>query len=474
MRLRPESLRTRLALWYCGVLSLVLLCFGLSVYLIVRIQLLRHHDAELVDTAQGVEAVLSQHEDCEHLTPEQVSQLNQNSKVVLFHAMDGDTRSFYRSPDLESRPHLQDLTTTPRFLNDQAGFKTYESAKGFIRVYTQPYKSHAGRQGLIRVMEGLGDVRLPLANLRLALLILAPLAVTASSLGGYWLAGRGLAPVDGITRLAREIGARQLSRRLPTPAVHDEIGRLVETFNEMIGRLEASFEGMRRFTADASHELRSPLANIKGTVEVSLGEPRDAGEYQMALQSVGEEVERLQRIVEDLLVLARADAGRLSLDREPVRLDVLAHDIVDSFGERASMAGVRLTVEADPATTVHGDERWLRQLLCNLVENGLKFTAASPQPGRIPEVRVVVSGTGATARLSVIDSGPGIPKADLEHIFERFYRADWAREQGPTGGFGLGLSIAAWIVEAHEGTIRAFRRPEGGTEMRVELPRATE
>lgn len=472
MTLRSLSLRTRIALLYCGVLGLVLLCFGVAVYFIVRMQLLRHHDAELVETAQGVEAVLSQHADCENLTPEQVSQLNQNSKVVLFHAVAGDARSFYRSPDLESRPYLQELTTTPRFLNDQAGFKTYESAKGFVRVFTQPYRSHAGRQGLIRVMEGLGDVRLPLANLRLALLILAPLAIAGSSLGGYWLAGRGLAPVDEVTRLAREIEATQLSRRLPAPPVRDEIGRLVETFNQMIGRLEASFEGMRRFTADASHELRSPLANITGTVEVALGEPRDAGEYQMALRSVGEEVERLRRIVEDLLVLARADAGRLSLDREPVRLDVLARDIVDSFGERASTAGVRLTAEAGEATTVNGDERWLRQLLCNLVENGLKFTAAAPQIGRAPEVRVVARGTGATMRLSVIDSGPGIPEAAIDHIFERFYRADWAREQGPAGGFGLGLSIAAWIVEAHSGTIRALRLDEGGTEMRVELPRA--
>jgi heavy metal sensor kinase len=472
VRLRPESLRNRIALWYCGVLSLVLLWFGLSVYLIVRIQLFHHHDAELVDTAQGVEAVLSQHEDCEHLTPEQVSQLNQNSKLILFHAVDGDTRSFYRSPDLESRPYLQDLATTPRFLNDQAGYKTYKIAKGFVRVFTKPYRSHAGRQGLIRVMEGLGDVRVPLANLRLALLILAPLAVAASSFGGYWLARRGLAPVDGITRLAREIGASQLSRRLPTPSVNDEIGRLVETFNQMIGRLEASFEGMRRFTADASHELRSPLANLKGTVEVALGEPRDAGEYQTALRSVGEEVERLRRIVEDLLVLARADAGRLSLDREPVRLDVLARDIVDSLSERASAAGVHLTAQADDTTAVHGDEGWLHQLLFNLVENGLKFTAAAPQPDRAPEVRVVVIETHTTVRLSVIDSGPGISEADLGHVFERFYRADSARAQGPTGGFGLGLSIAAWIVEAHEGTIRAIRRAEGGTEMRIELPRA--
>lgn len=451
-------------------MSLVLLCLGASVYLIVRVQLLRHHDAELVDAAAGVQRVLSQQADCEHLSPEQVNELNHYSKLVLFHSVDGDTRNFYRSPDLESKPFLKELTTTPAFLNDRAGFKTYESSKGFVRVFTQPYRSHAGRQGLIRVMEGLGDVRLALKNLGIALLVLAPLAVAASSLGGYWLAGRALAPVDAITRLAREIEATQLSRRLPAPPVRDEIGRLVETFNQMIERLEASFEGMKRFTADASHELRSPLANLQGTVEVALSRPRDAEQYRAAIQSIGEEVERLRRIVEDLLVLARADARRLVLDREPVRLDVIVSEVVDSLGERASAAGVRIVGSASGPVTAVGDERWLRQLVFNLAENAIKFTAAAPQDGHEPEVRVVVAAGAESAQLDVLDSGPGIPEEDLGRVFERFYRADPARTQGPAGGFGLGLSIAAWIVEAHGGTIEALRRSEGGTEMLVRLP----
>lgn len=469
MRLRPGSLRTRLALWYCAVLSLVLLCFGLSVYLIVRGQLLHHHDGELVETAQGVEGVLSKQADCEHLAPEQVTELNQYSKLVLFHAVDGDTRSFYRSPDLESRPFLRDLTATPAFLSEPAGFMTYENPKGLVRVFTKPYHSHAGRQGLIRVMEGLGDVRLPLSHLRLALLLLAPVAVGVSSLGGYWLAGRALAPVDEITRLAREIEASQLSRRLPAPPVQDEIGRLVETFNQMIGRLEGSFEGMKRFTADASHELRSPLATLQGTVEVALSQPREPDEYRAALRSVGEEVERLRRIVEDLLVLARADARRLPLEREPVRLDVITGEVAESLAEQSAAAGVRLAVTAVRPVTVLGDERWLRQLVFNLAENAIKFTAAAPPVGRDPEVRLAVS-TDDGVSLSVLDSGPGIPEEDLGRVFERFYRADSARTQGPAGGFGLGLSIAAWVVQAHGGTIQALRRREGGTEMRVRLP----
>ncbi|MEO6325509.1 MAG: ATP-binding protein [Thermoanaerobaculia bacterium] len=471
MRLRPESLRTRLALWYCGVLSLVLVCLGFTLYLIVRVQLLRHHDAELVDAAEGVEAILSEQADCEHLAPTQVDELNHYAKLVLFHAVDGDTRSFYRSPDLEAKPFLRELTTTPAFLNERIGFKTYESTKGFIRVFTKPYRSHAGRQGLIRVMEGLGDVRLPLKNLGIALLVLAPLAVAASSLGGYWLAGRALAPVDAITRLAREIEASELSRRLPEPLVNDEIGRLVETFNQMIGRLEASFEGMTRFTADASHELRSPLANLQGTVEVALSLPRDAEGYRTAIQSMGEEVERLRRIVEDLLVLARADARRLPFEREPVRLDVIAGEVVESLADRASAAGIRIAASVSRPVTILGDERWLRQLVFNLAENAVKFTAAARPVGQESDVRVVVTADGESALLEVLDSGPGIPEDDLDRVFERFYRVDSSRTQGPAGGFGLGLSIAAWIVKAHGGSIRAIRRAKGGTGMLVRFPK---
>ena len=471
MRLHPESLRIRLALWYCGVLSLVLLFFGVCLYLVVRAQLLRHHDAELVGTAQAVEDVLSEHADCDNLTPEQVGKLDRHSRLVLFHAVDGDTRSFYRSPDLGSQPLLRGLTETPDFLNERATFKTYGDGRGFLRAYTRPYRSRAGRRGVIRVMERLGDVRGPLTNLRLALLVLAPFAVGVSSLGGYWLAGRALAPVDEITRLAREIEASQLSRRLPAAPTHDEIGRLVETFNQMIARLEAAFEGMKRFTADASHELRGPLTNMHGTVDVALSLPRSPGEYQCALSSVREDAERLARIVEDLLVLARADARRLMLEHEPVRLDILVREVAASFCERASEAGVIIEADASEAVVVDGDERWLRQLLYNLVENALKFTAAAPQKGRPAEVRLGIVSSGDDARLEVRDSGPGIPEDDLDRIFERFYRVDGARTHGPAGGSGLGLSIAAWVVHAHAGSIKARTLPEGGAEFVVTLPR---
>ena len=167
-----------------------------------------------------------------------MAQLNRYRKLVLFHSVGGDPAVFYRSPDLESLEAARELAARPRFLEERTAFRTYVEKGGYLRVYTRPYRSRAGRQGVIRVMERMGDVELPLSNLRFALLLLAPIAVAGSAAVSYWLAGRALGPVVEVTELAREIESTQLSRRLPGRAVPDEIGRLVETFNQMIGRLE--------------------------------------------------------------------------------------------------------------------------------------------------------------------------------------------------------------------------------------------
>ncbi len=474
MRALPRTFRGRLTLGYSLVLTLILAAFGLSLYFIVRDQLLRHHDRELTETADAIQAVIGQHEDCEHLTPEQVAQLNRYSKLALFHSVDGDPAVFYRSPDLESVPAAKELAARPQFLEERSAFRTYVEKGGLLRVYTRPYKSHAGRQGVIRVMERTGDVELPLSNLRLALLLLAPIAVAGSAAVSYWLAGRALAPVVEITELAREIESTQLSRRLPTRPVPDEIGRLVDTFNQMIGRLESSFESMKRFTADASHELRSPLANMQSTLEVALGQPREADEYRSAMASLNEEVGRLRHIVADLLLLARADSGKVPFQLEPVRLDILAGEVVESFSERANALGAHLEMAPAPAVVIPGDERWLRQLVLNLVDNAVRFSiGAEAQHAAAGGVRVTVWAEGQLAFLAVDDDGPGIPESDLERVFERFFRSDAARTRLVDGGAGLGLAICAWIVREHGGTIRALQRSEGGTRMILAVPRSS-
>ena len=419
-------LRLRLTLWYGAVMLLALSALGATLYAVVRAQLLQHHDPSLRRTAAAVQEILTRHADCAKLTPAQVADLDAIGHLVLLHDMEGKGELFYRSPDTTAFPIPFDLHSDSALLRKPAWFETHHAESGLVRVLSQPYQSHAGRSGLIRVMDPIGDVEEPLRGLRMALLLLSPLALVVASAGGYWLAGRALVPV------------------------------------------EAAFEAMRRFTADASHELRTPLAAMRGTVDVALGKQRSPDELGAALGSMGEEVDRMRGIVDDLLILARADAGRADLQRMRVRLDRVVEDACDALRPVAEERGLRLDVSAEP-TTVLGDERWLRQLLVNIVGNALKFGAK--QRGVDGRVQVRLSHDGASAVVSVADSGAGIPSADLPHVFERFYRADPARTRSDEG-VGLGLAIARWIVLEHRGSIEAANRAQGGLEVTIRLPLA--
>ncbi len=463
MKRGTRSLRARLTAWYALNLTVVLAALGALLYGVVRHQLLVHHDGELRHAAGAAAAVLASEPDCERLTDAQVAALDRLGHVVLFHEAGAQGRVFYRSADSEALPMPPGGPPLP----EDGAFRTLDSPKGLVRAFSLPYRAHSGRRGVIHVLEGLGDVVAPLASLRLALLVMGPVAILVSAVGGYGLVGRTLARVDGITRLAREIEADNLGRRLPEPGAEDEVGRLVATFNQMIGRLDTSFDAMRRFTADASHELRTPLAHMRAAIDVTLSRPREAGEYETTLRAVGLDVDRLRAIVGDLLLLARADAGRIALERQAVRLDLLAGEVVESFLAAAAERGVALTLGPAAAVTVLGDERWLRQLLANLVGNALKFSLA-PAAAGAPLVVVSVAARRDGAEVAVADSGPGFPEETLPHVFDRFYRADTVRSA--VEGSGLGLAIAAWIVTAHNGSIVAANRPGGGAECRVLLP----
>ena len=470
MKNAVHTLRFRLTVSYALILSLILAAFGGLLYGLVRYQLLHHHDGELVEAAGAVSGILSEEEDCAHLTESQRRRLDQIGHLVLFHEVEGEGRVFYRSPDSSGLPDPAQRYALSRPASDAARFETVPGAKAPSRMYSLPYSSRSGRRGVIHVVHGLGDVPGPLASLRISFFLMAPVAVLLSAAAGWWLAARALAPVDAATRTAREIEASSLSRRLPVPKGHDEMTRLVATFNQMFARLEASFEGMKRFTADAAHELRSPLATMRGAIDVALALPREASEYHEVLASVGEDVDRLRSIAEDLLVLARADAGRIKLDKSAVRWDVAVAEVVGSFQPIAAKRGVSLRAECAPGFVLQGDERWLRQLLFNLIDNALKFSAASDEHERPRLVSVELTRSSSSARLDVVDSGPGMPSEALGRVFERFYRLDGVHSILPTEGSGLGLAIAAWIVEAHGGTITAQNRPEGGCVLSVSLP----
>lgn len=464
--IRPRlGVRARLAVAYATSLTLLLSAFGGVLYVVVRHQLFRHHDESLVAAAMAVHNVLSEHEDCAHLTPSQTQALDSFGRLVLVHEAEGETRVFYRSPDI-ARLEFPVESLASGTLPVAGGFQTFSAASGRFRLYSEPYLSHAGRRGVIRVAQDLGDIVEPLATLRFAFFLMAPLAIGLSVFGGYWLAGKAFEPVDQITQLAREIGADRLERRIPDSGVRDEIGRLVGTLNQMIARLESSFAGMKRFTADASHELRGPLTTMRSAIDVSLSQPREVDEYRAVLRSVGEDVDRLRSITEELLVLARADAGRVRIDREDVRLDVVASEIAEAFRAAAEAANVSIDVYAPSPIIVAGDERWLRHLVSNLVDNAVKF-AARPDGEQRARVAITVAYREGDARLVVTDDGPGIPADALDHVFERFFRVEGARPYTPVSGFGLGLSIAAWIVSAHGGVIEVRNRADGGSEFEV-------
>ena len=285
-----------------------------------------------------------------------------------------------------------------------------------------------------------GDLR----ALALILIVGLPLAVAVAGFGGYALARGALAPIESMTERARSITAERLGERLPVDNPDDEMGRLAMVFNETLGRLEESFEQMRRFTADVSHELRTPLTSIRSVGEVGLRGHRDEAAYRSIVGSMLEEADRLSSLVDRLLTLSRAETGQALLSRDVVDLERLADEVATHLGVLAEEKRQSITVEQRARPEALGDRLVLRQALINLVDNAIKFT---PDGGRI---RIRISETPREAAIDVVDSGPGIPEEGRARIFDCFYRA--GDDDGPHGS-GLGLSIAKGAVEANGGRL---------------------
>jgi two-component system OmpR family sensor kinase len=299
-------------------------------------------------------------------------------------------------------------------------------------------------------------------------LVLLPMIVILSLWAAYAVSGRAFRPIDVIINEVEAItDGRSLHRRLVVDGAGDEMRRLSETLNQMVARLESSFGALRRFTADASHELKTPLAVLRADVERALTTPSHSTEQLVALEEALQETRRMADLVDSLLTLARADEGRYDMIREPVALDPLVREVFESatiLGEDAELTVSLLVLE--PATVL-GDATRLRQLFMNLVMNAIKYT---PRGGRV-EISLSHRLDGVT--FSVRDTGIGIAPSDLPHIFERFWRADRVRSRASErGGFGLGLAISQWIAQAHGGSILATSRLGRGSMFTVHLPTA--
>jgi heavy metal sensor kinase len=329
-----------------------------------------------------------------------------------------------------------------------------------LRVLTVPIHIENARVGVIQAAVDLEPTNVAKARLARIMLGAGVTSVLISVILGAYLAGRALKPIDDITRVAQNIiTADDLSRRIPTSEPIDELSQLTHTINNTLARLERLFNAQQRFVADVSHELRTPLTAIRGNLDLLRRIPND----ETSLNAIDAELRRMTRLVQDLLLLAQADSGRLPLERRSVELNAVLRDVCEQAKLLSTNRQVDIALLQDETITIDGDQDRLMQLLMNLVSNAIKYT---PDGGRITLGLTAYDGW---ARVLVSDTGIGIPEKDLPFIFDRFYRVDPARTRAQ-GGAGLGLAIAKWIADAHNGRITVESQVSHGTTFTVWLP----
>ncbi len=475
--MKQLSIRGRLTLWYTGILAATLVLLGGASYGLLMRGLWQDVDGTLEGVAKTV--VQAADRQTAQIIPPDLDEM-----LRRFFGP-GFADRFYQFLDPHGRldPRLPRFGDEPLHISPQAlknaaeGYATFETLPSNgrfpIRVLTFPVMQHGQMANVLQVGMSLEGLYMARRHFLWTLAALVPLALALAGTGGWLLARRALRPVDQMTTAARRIEAERLAQRLEGAEMDDELGRLARTLNEMLARLEVAFAQVRRFSADASHELKTPLTVLKGEIEVALRNPRDPAEYQRVLGSVLEEVESMARLVDDLLLLSRADAGALRWEIGPVELDRLVEEVAKEGDILGRGTQVRVSIRALEPVIVQGDGQRLKQLLRNLVDNGIKYT---PPGGQVTLALRTESdqapGLGSApqhALIDVRDTGVGIPAEALPRIFERFYRVDPARSR-EAGGAGLGLCIAKTIADAHGGRIEVLSTPGAGSTFTFVLP----
>ena len=462
MRRPSLSIGLRLALWFTLLLAIALLAFSWVVYSLQKSSLQRAAEENLEESwallstlitvdASGQPRLNIDH-DADELNDTFIRLLDRNGGLI------SDTSETYG--DVPLTPAV--VARAIREDNDIFSSVPGEDEGTFL--LTEPIVDGGNVVGSLQVGQSRQDYVEAMSSLVGTLLKTVPVALLVTALIGWWISSRALKPVNQVTAMARDISGGDLSRRLRLDLPDDEIGRLATTFDEMIERLESMVRRQRQFTADASHELRTPLTAMRGQVDVALSQPRDAESYRGTLAGINNQVLRMTRLVESLLILARSESGTLKLDLEQVDISQLMETARDITAPSATEKGLALRVAPGPTAAVRGDESLLLQMLLNLIDNAIRYTERG-------EVAIGWEIAGANVELIVQDTGPGIPEEQLERIFEPFYRIDPARAY--TRGAGLGLSICRTIARAHGGEIKATTSELGATFV-AELPLATE
>jgi heavy metal sensor kinase len=468
-----ETVRARLTLWYVSLLAAILVVVIVMIYvLLARALYVRIDDSLRVITqivATSLTNDLAEGQDVDDAARSTAAELASRQHLVAIYDVGGRLMAEAGREDDIVIP-LPAVAEIP--LDGNADLATIVEADdlddrhrlAFRRVTIPP-----GFEYIIVVGSSLEPIDEELESLRGILSYLVPLSLVVAGIGGWFLAGRSLSPVVAMADRARKIGVESLSARLPVVNARDELGRLAETFNELLARLEASVEQQRQFMADASHELRTPVTIARTAARVALQQTtRTEDEYRETLAIVEHETIRLSRIVDDMFTLTRADAGNYPVRTTPMYLDEVIDDVVRAARIVAATRDVSITVACVQSAAFTGDEELIRRLIINVLDNAVRY---SPAGGT---VAVALDLSGDMYAVSVTDQGPGIAVEVQSRIFERFYRLDAARTHDGVsdGGAGLGLALARWIARAHFGDIRLATSSRLGSTFVITLPAA--
>ena len=484
-----HSIRFRLTLWTAAVLTVILFVFCVFIYTRQAYDMQIHMQAQLQLKSQQLASIyhlVGVKSDDDSSQPVVPGSIQSGIPLAEYHLLtvvlnNGQTLQKVGVIDETTLKTLVNSWQAAGQASSSLSYKLWlahtddHNTTGEYLFAVTPILAERRLVGLVVLGAPLDpDGQMP--RLVVSLLLGSLLTLAAALGGGYWVASRAMAPVRTITRAAREIGETGLDKRLQLKS-RDELGELAATFDEMLDRLQAAFDRQRQFTADASHELRTPLTIVGIETDQALSRRRSPEEYERAIKVIKSENEFMAHLVNDLLTLARMDAGQTRLRLEALDLSDLALDNTERLTSLARVKNVELILGELPETPILGDRQFLSQALANLIENAIKYAG-----GRGGHVRIETgsreSGGKRSAWVEVADDGPGIAAEHLPRLFDRFYRVDKARtreEEEENGdkqpdGSGLGLSIVHWIIHAHNGEIRVRSEPGAGTTFEIELP----
>lgn len=468
---KPSTTRGQLTFQYTVIFSLILILAAALLYGLLNWIIFWNIDNELQDEANRVRQYIGFDQGKPVLTytnkdPDESYDLNTIFRVSQISDAHGNLVK--PSPELMVFGFSLEPRELQRIMAKRPSFTTVGGRREEeIRLVNTILHGPGGHSYLLQIGTRLKPINDALDTFLWVMLMLLPVTAAISSVGGYVMAARTLTPVSEMTHAAQSISASNLSQRLPTRGRGDELDELAETFNAMIARLEESFRKMSEFAGHVSHELRTPLQAMQGETELALLSQAPLGECRRVMESSLEEIDRLNRMIRSLLVLAQADAGEVTPRLEPMDMNELVRDLVEQMQVVAASRGIELRAFTSSPVPLLADPLRMRQMMLNLIDNALKYT---PAGGRI-EVRV--ERQQLIAKVRVKDSGVGIGPDDLPHIFERFYRAEKSRTRsGNIDGCGLGLPIVKWVAETHGGSVEVSSLPGQGSDFVVSLPLA--